>query len=717
MNRESRNWLRSAFMATLLAIAAVAVLLWLAAPEQSTLADSPTLANMALINSRGSAVKNSAPVTVDLPASQIWSPERDAIITARGALTVSGFAWELGATLPFITGDPLLSVQRLDQQSYYVGWTPVISADGYILQEAETPDFDVFTSTVVPAPGTSQAVSKGSGEAGTYYYRVQATRFGLDSSRWSNVESVVVPWTETFGTFSERPPSVALAANGLLTVEVRIDSGQWHTVPVTATSWGGWSWAYIWSPLPDEKSTPHVLQTRATDAIGSVGPVDAVTITLDNQREFLYFPYVFQRWPPLPFAPTLNDINNPDNDGDYTVSWTYDPGDASIPVATFTLQEATDADFSSPINFPNTGITSQVITGQTPGNYYYRVRGNNSYGAGTWSNSRSVTVLPGIPVLNAIDNPNESSSFTISWIAGTGAEFYQLEESATSDFASVTVIYSGGSTSYQVAGKSTGTYYYRVKSVYQTLSSAWSNVVSTVVGANYYDSFNDASSGWTTHNAKSGVGGCDNAREHLDYKYSLYYEGGRYKLNVPLDCRAAGGGDHGDTRHIYPVTFAPGIQRPAERTCVGMAGRFETWDPYWSFWGIVFAASDDKSTVYSLEVNNLGDWGIVKRTDYQFPGPNHPYLNESREYLESYTGGLRWPVKKAFDANTLKVEIGTSSVIFYINNVKIHTLSNPWYVNEIRSLKNVGIIGGDWEIAPTQIGYDYFYVDEGCDDY
>ena len=53
MNHESRNWLRSAFVATLLAIAAVAVLLWLAAPEQSTLADGPTLANMALIALQG----------------------------------------------------------------------------------------------------------------------------------------------------------------------------------------------------------------------------------------------------------------------------------------------------------------------------------------------------------------------------------------------------------------------------------------------------------------------------------------------------------------------------------------------------------------------------------------------------------------------------------------------------------------------------------------
>jgi hypothetical protein len=234
----------------------------------------------------------------------------------------------------------------------------------------------------------------------------------------------------------------------------------------------------------------------------------------------------------------------------------------------------------------------------------------------------------------------------------------------------------------------------------------------------YFDDFSSASSGWTTHSASSGLTTCDNAREHLDYKYNLYYQGGRYKVNIPLDCRAAG--DHGDTRHVYPVTFAPGVSRTLARTCVQMGGIFETWDPYWSFYGLVFAASEDKSIVYSLEVNNLGDWAIIKRTDYKYPGPNHPWQNETREAVQpdtGYSGGQRWPAKTAFNQNVLRVDIGSNEVNFYINGTKMYTLRDPARVNQIRSLRKVGLIGGDWEITPTQIGYDYFFMDNGCDTY
>jgi hypothetical protein len=321
--------------------------------------------------------------------------------------------------------------------------------------------------------------------------------------------------------------------------------------------------------------------------------------------------------------------------------------------------------------------------------------------------------------LNAIDNPSKSSTYTVSWTPVAGAESYALEEATNADFTGAAVVYSGPDVSYQITSKSSGTYYYRVRSVHGALSSPWSNVVSTVVeAADYYDSFSDPSTGWTTHSAQSGLEGCDFAREHLDYKYNLYYENGRYKVYVPLDCRA--GGDHGDTRHIYPLTFPPGVKRPSARTCVAMGGSFEDWDPYWSFYGLVFAASDDMKTVYSLEANNLGDWAIIKRQDYQYPGPNHPYLNESRTSVKpdtGYVGGQRYPGKTAYERNDLKVEIGTSELIFFLNGLKIYELNDPYIVNEVRALRNVGIIGGNWEITPTRIGYDYFYMDVGCDNY
>jgi len=105
----------------------------------------------------------------------------------------------------------------------------------------------------------------------------------------------------------------------------------------------------------------------------------------------MYLPLITRRWPPIPYAPVLDEIENADGDGNYTVSWSY--GYTGPSVDTYTLQEAADENFTDPTEYyPGTG-TSQEVTGKDPGTYYYRVRGHNSYGAGEWSNTRSVTVL------------------------------------------------------------------------------------------------------------------------------------------------------------------------------------------------------------------------------------------------------------------------------------------------------------------------------------
>jgi hypothetical protein len=60
----------------------------------------------------------------------------------------------------------------------------------------------------------------------------------------------------------------------------------------------------------------------------------------------------------------------------------------------YTLQEDENADFSSPSEHQTTG-TSMDFTGKTGGTYYYRVRANNVYGFGQWSNVVSTRVETG----------------------------------------------------------------------------------------------------------------------------------------------------------------------------------------------------------------------------------------------------------------------------------------------------------------------------------
>lgn len=102
-----------------------------------------------------------------------------------------------------------------------------------------------------------------------------------------------------------------------------------------------------------------------------------------------YLPLVMKRWPPIPDTPVLNPINNPNGSSSYTVSW--QPAHLAD---TYTLQEATNPDFTGAVTrYTGTG-TSWTATGKTPGTYYYRVKATNSWGDSGWSNAQQTTVWP-----------------------------------------------------------------------------------------------------------------------------------------------------------------------------------------------------------------------------------------------------------------------------------------------------------------------------------
>lgn len=122
----------------------------------------------------------------------------------------------------------------------------------------------------------------------------------------------------------------------------------------------------------------------------------------------VYLPFIPKRWPPIPLAPTLNPINNDDGDGNYTVSWSYSYPD---PPGTYTLQEATDENFTDPTDH-SVNITSYAFTDKEAGTYYYRVRGHNTWGTGEWSNVESVTVAQ-LGYRDDFNNPG--SGWTIIW--------------------------------------------------------------------------------------------------------------------------------------------------------------------------------------------------------------------------------------------------------------------------------------------------------------
>lgn len=89
--------------------------------------------------------------------------------------------------------------------------------------------------------------------------------------------------------------------------------------------------------------------------------------------------------------------------------------------------------------------------------------------------------IPDTPVLNAISNSNGAGDYSVIWNAAYLADTYTLQEDTNAAFTNPTTQYSGTVTSWSASGKSTGTYYYRVKTTNSWGDSGWSNIQSVTV--------------------------------------------------------------------------------------------------------------------------------------------------------------------------------------------------------------------------------------------
>jgi C1A family cysteine protease len=116
-------------------------------------------------------------------------------------------------------------------------------------------------------------------------------------------------------------------------------------------------------------------------------------------RNRAYLPLLLKPMP-LPGAPVLSAISNPDGDGNYVVNW----GSASR-AQTYQLQEDDNSSFSSPTVRYSGSNTSYSVTGQSAGTWYYRVQGCHSGGCGAWSGTQSVSV-GSCPYSDDFSNPS-----------------------------------------------------------------------------------------------------------------------------------------------------------------------------------------------------------------------------------------------------------------------------------------------------------------------
>ncbi len=120
---------------------------------------------------------------------------------------------------------------------------------------------------------------------------------------------------------------------------------------------------------------------------GGLTDSDTFQVTVVDEYK-IYLPVILNCYP---LTPVLNSIQNSDNDGVYTVNWSWPSCSSSSP-SYYELQADENPQFSSPDTFTE-GDTSFEAYSPTAATYYWRVR---AYLSGTgyseWGNTQSVTV-------------------------------------------------------------------------------------------------------------------------------------------------------------------------------------------------------------------------------------------------------------------------------------------------------------------------------------
>jgi hypothetical protein len=636
----------------------------------------------------------------------------DAYITEKGSLAVSGIAWSEGAEPPYLTDNAHLSLLRVNEMSYYVQWTDVISAEDYVLQEATEPNFGSLTLNE-SVDDTSYLVSKVAGEEGVYYYRVQGVALDTEprASRWSNVASATVPWSESTADASASPLAATGAAADGATVQVRtgeagvIEGSEWYSAEVTAKSWG-WTWSYDW-PLPQVESTPYLIQSRASEDGESFGPVDTITVTLDNRNYLMYLSLMLKRSPPIPSAPSLDPIENLDKWVNYQVSWSYDDDAPGIPDPTsYTLQEAKDPAFTNPTNYyPGSAQyynVSDPAREKTGGTYYYRVRGHNAYGPGQWSNvvSTQLRVLPYAPQTLSVDDPNQDGDITVNWTYGYDyppATSYTLQEAMDQNFTVDVQNYSVAGTSKELGDRKDGTYY-RVRAHNDYGPGDWSDSISIVVETGYRDDFDDPDSGWEARRTSAPD------IDDMDVKY----KNGRL---ITIS----------DDRYDFGI-FSPMVKAPELPYEIGMRTRvIHEAGMYAPSYGIVFGA--EAGDFCPVERDNAEDndgcfyhyyrlnvpvnvWAGtiqygVKRID--------KHVDRGKADGKDLTDGYRGIDNVAdWDGwNEWKIKVYEDEFKVYVNGEHLGTFNHDRYEGD----PLFGILTDNYESAPAKFEHDYFYVE------
>jgi uncharacterized repeat protein (TIGR01451 family) len=319
---------------------------------------------------------------------------------------------------------------------------------------------------------------------------------------------------------------------------------------------------------------------------------------------------------------------------------------------------------------------------------------------------------PPMPDLNSIPTPDPDDwSYVVSWESGAWAtlvDHYVLQEATDSAFTQNVQEYETTETSLFIDknGSYSDFYYYRVRADDGWGEGPWSNVES--VSLPYYDDFEDSNSGWPDEEGDMYVDSGGDAHE-----WKRDYKSGQYRLLVEQGGPLAW--------FWQPGAFAPYVP-PSNDYCIDTEVKFQEGN-MWANMGVIIGAKENEGSteLYAMCLardndNGLG-WFLMYKEDYKFPSGNDKKrcgcacpTGEKIDGFADYGGGVRDGTSRT-GWNRLRIAVQGNHVGVYIGD----HYKGERKLNDLKDHVYVGVIGGDYEMTPIDIRYEYFMVTPNSD--
>ena len=445
--------------------------------------------------------------------------------------------------------------------------------------------------------------------------------------------------------------------------------------------------------------------TNTVTVAGAGLPIsDSVAAMVKTDYEYI-LPVIYLNYPPVPVLdppPTLQDV--------YTLTW--DCRGCETVADHFVIQEATDPGFTQNVQEYTTAQTFlQVNKTGIQGIFYYRVRADDGWGEGPWSNIEvAYTVLPQ-PTLNSIPAPGLGvHSYVVSWGCDSCAgleDYFVLQESTDDSFSTNVLEYATVGTSLAIDKTGNfGVFYYRVRADGGWGYGPWSDVESVTIP--YYDNFNDDDSGWPD---EEGVMYVDSNGD--SHKWRREYKSGQYRLLVEQ------GGPY--AWFWQPGAFAPYVP-PTDDYCIETSVKFQEGN-MWANMGVILGSDENEGTteLYAMCLGRDNDpglgWFIMYKENYKFPsGSNEKRCGcscptgEKVEGFDDYGGNVRQGTSRE-GWNRLRLAVRGNNVGVYIGDY----YKGERKLDNLGDFSYVGVLGGDYELTPIDIRYEYFMITPNSD--